>query len=190
MAQPAQVKPFFLYYPLHLIHGPSEAPARFLSLFPERDLTATAASYGMCGVCQCKDQRMGQFGPADVTRGQCRTVLAMTAALDWAVGELVDGLMDNELYDSTIIVFTSDVSTNRLRAAVQTRPHQLLFPLRLPSFLFHFRTAHNQGRVAQMRRFADGRRSCTKAGSKCRDSCTVRCCPQQYRAPFIAGSFT
>jgi hypothetical protein len=37
---------FFLYYPLHLIHGPSESPQRFLDLFPERNLTAPAASYG------------------------------------------------------------------------------------------------------------------------------------------------
>lgn len=109
MAQaPAPRKPFFLYYPLHLIHGPSEAPQRFLDLFPERDLAASAASYGMCGVCQCKDQRSGQFQPADATWGACRTVLAMAAALDWAVGEVVDGLHDAGLYNDTIIVYTSD----------------------------------------------------------------------------------
>ena len=107
-AAPKAAKPFFLYYPLHLIHGPNEAPQRFLDLFPERNLSATAASYGMCGVCQCKDQRSGDFAPSDVSWGACRTVLAMTAALDWAVGEVVDGLKDSGLYDDTIIIYTSD----------------------------------------------------------------------------------
>ena len=109
MAKPTQAKPFFLYYPLHLIHGPTEAPQRFLDLYPERNLSATAASYGMCGVCECKDQRMAVFGPAkDVPWGTCRTVLAMAAALDWALGELEDGLKDSGLYNNTIIIYTSD----------------------------------------------------------------------------------
>jgi arylsulfatase B len=106
--------PFFLLLPLHLIHGPSEAPRRFLEMFPERNLTATAASYGMCGVCECRSQRSGgKIGPHtyttnDVEWGACRTVLAMSAALDWAVGEIVDGLSDAGLYQNTVIVYTSD----------------------------------------------------------------------------------
>lgn len=108
MARPAQTKPFFLYYPLHLIHGPSMAPPRFFDQFPERNLTAPASSYGMCGVCQCKDQRSGDFGPADASWGSCRVVLAMAAALDWAVGALVDGLKDAGHYENTIVVYTSD----------------------------------------------------------------------------------
>jgi arylsulfatase A-like enzyme len=39
---------------------------------------------------------------------QCRTVLAMAAALDWAVGTVIDAMHTNGQYDSTIIVYTSD----------------------------------------------------------------------------------
>lgn len=87
-----------------------QAPQRFLDLFPERDLAAPASSYGMCGVCQCKDQGRdaGRFNLGDAEWGACRMVLAMAAALDWAVGELVDGLKDAGLYNNTIIVYTSD----------------------------------------------------------------------------------
>jgi arylsulfatase A-like enzyme len=107
-------KPFFLYYPLHLIHGPSEAPQRFLDKFPERNLSAPASSYGMCGVCECRSQRSGgkigrnPYTTSDVEWGDCRLVLAMSAALDWAVGELVDGLMDAGLYNNSILIYTSD----------------------------------------------------------------------------------
>jgi hypothetical protein len=52
----------------------------------------------MCGVCECASQRSGGkigknvYTTSDSTWGDCRTVLGMTSALDWAVGELVDGL--------------------------------------------------------------------------------------------------
>jgi arylsulfatase B len=107
-------KPLFLYYPLHLIHGPSQAPQRFLNKFPERNLSAPASSYGMCGVCECRSQRSGgkigsnPYTTSDIEWGDCRLVLAMSAALDWAVGELVDGLMDAKLYNNTILIYTSD----------------------------------------------------------------------------------
>ena len=94
----------------HLIHGPSQAPQRFLNMFPERNLSASAASYGMCGVCACTSTRTTKNhfdGSDDATWGQCRTVLAMAAALDWAVGATVDGLKDaHMLYNNTIIVYT------------------------------------------------------------------------------------
>ena len=40
-------------------------------------------------------------------RGALLLPLLQTAALDWAVGETVDGLKDAGLYNDTIIVYTS-----------------------------------------------------------------------------------
>ena len=118
-------KPFFVYLPFHLIHGPNQVPARFEELYPALNLSATAASQGMCGVCACAnpgDMPIG-FGegrdnglmqdiplraPGDVSWAECRTVLGMAAALDWAVGAVVDGLHDTKLWDDTIVVYTSD----------------------------------------------------------------------------------
>ena len=48
------------------------------------------------------------FPAEDVEWGACRTVLAMAAALDWAVGEIVDALHATSLYDNTVIFYSSD----------------------------------------------------------------------------------
>lgn len=46
-------KPWFLYLPFHLIHGPNQVPDEYMKLYPTLDPTASAASQGMCGVCEC-----------------------------------------------------------------------------------------------------------------------------------------
>ena len=57
----ASPPPFFLYLPFHLMHGPNQVTDRFLRLYPERNLSALAEDYGMCGVCGCASQKEGQY---------------------------------------------------------------------------------------------------------------------------------
>ena len=124
-------KPFFLYLPFHLIHGPNQVPAKYLELYPALNLSAPASALGMCGVCLCanpdgddvpaspvgfgegRDNGLGHGVPLqsgrDATWKDCRTVLAMAAALDWAVGAVVDGLKSHSgMYENTLVVYTSD----------------------------------------------------------------------------------
>ena len=106
-------RPFFLALPFHLIHGPNQVPQRFLDLYPEHNASVPARAFGMCGVCECaRPEARGALGihyqAKDATWGSCRTVLAMAAALDWAVGAIVDGLRTTGLWDNTLLVFTSD----------------------------------------------------------------------------------
>lgn len=103
------------YLPFHLIHGPNEVPEKFVDLYPRLDPARTAASQGMCGVCECADQSEGRdVGKWDLLRGgdatwhDCRTVLGMAAALDWAVGSVVDAIKANGHWDNTVIFYTSD----------------------------------------------------------------------------------
>ena len=107
-----QAKPtqnFFLWLPFHLIHGPNQVPDEYLALYPTLNLSATARSLGMCGVCDCSVTDHGPAtGGSDVTWEECRTVLAMAAALDWAVGTVVDALKANGQYGNTIIFYSSD----------------------------------------------------------------------------------
>jgi arylsulfatase A-like enzyme len=110
--------PFFLYLPFHLIHGPNQVPQKYLDLYPVLNLTATARSQGMCGVCECagvgsstQHQSVGsstQHQSKDALWKNCRTVLAMAAALDWAVGSVVDALKSNQQWGNTLIIYTSD----------------------------------------------------------------------------------
>ena len=92
-----------------MLQAPTRSRDKYLALYPERNLSATARSQGLCAVCDCV---VTDRGPAtdgsDVTWGQCRTVLAMAAALDWAVGTVVDALKANAQYDNTIIFYSSD----------------------------------------------------------------------------------
>ena len=47
--------PWFLYLPFHLIHGPNQVPDAYMALYPTLKPNQTAASQGMCGVCECAD---------------------------------------------------------------------------------------------------------------------------------------
>jgi len=108
--------PFFLYLPFHLIHEPSQVPQHFVELYPELDPRRSARSQGMCGVCECKgegDRTAGLWdlqpqNSRDATWGECRTVLGMAAALDWAVGSVVDALKASGQWNDTVIFYTSD----------------------------------------------------------------------------------
>ena len=79
-------KPYFLYLPFHLIHGPNQVPQKYEDLYdaarPGLDPEMSAESQGLCGVCACPSHSSG----ANASWAQCRTVLGMAAALDEAVG--------------------------------------------------------------------------------------------------------
>jgi arylsulfatase A-like enzyme len=101
-------KPFFLYLPFHLIHAPNQVPQRYEDLYdaayPGLVAARSAESQGLCGVCACPSHSNG----ANATWAQCRTVLAMAAALDESVGAVFDDLKVTKNYENTVIVYTSD----------------------------------------------------------------------------------
>jgi arylsulfatase A-like enzyme len=119
--------PFFLYLPFHLIHAPNQVPTKYLDLYPKLNLSASAKSQGLCGVCECAGIGVGDHGKGfdqdyarrnttvdsavgrggDATWSSCRTVLAMAAALDWAVGSIVDALKTNKQWENAIVIYTS-----------------------------------------------------------------------------------
>lgn len=112
-----EASPFFLLLPFHLIHGPNQVPQRYIDLYPELDPKKLAAEQGMCGVCECSNPDgtgylpelgYGQIPYSNATWQDCRTVLGMAAALDWAVGSIVDALHSTGLWNNTLIVYTSD----------------------------------------------------------------------------------
>ncbi len=103
-----QPKPYFLYLPFHLIHGPNQVPKKYEDLYdaayPTLDEGLSAESQGLCGVCACPSHSNG----ANATWAECRTVLGMAAALDEAVGEVFDALKAGSSYENSVIVYTSD----------------------------------------------------------------------------------
>ena len=70
-----QPKPYFLYLPFHLIHGPNQVPKKYEDLYdaayPTLDEELSAESQGLCGVCACPSHSNG----ANASWAECRTVL-------------------------------------------------------------------------------------------------------------------
>lgn len=69
--------------------------------YPHLDPELTTEEQGLCGVCACPSHSNG----VNAKWAQCRTVLAMAAALDEAVGEVFDDLKTSGAYDNTVIVY-------------------------------------------------------------------------------------
>lgn len=132
MAATSPAKPYFLYLPFHLIHGPSQVPQRYEDLyqqaFPYLDPELTAEEQGMCGVCACPSHSNG----VNATWATCRTVLGMTAALDQAVGEVFDGLKADGGYENSVLIFSSDKCVH---LPPPIRPPPSSIPLRASSHL-------------------------------------------------------
>jgi len=72
--------PFFMYLAFHNTHSPMEPKEEFLELYKDVE------------------------GITETRRGY----LGLLSGLDYAIGEIVDGLKKEGLYDDTIIVFSSD----------------------------------------------------------------------------------
>ena len=71
--------PFFLYLPYQALHAPLQVPRQYVDLVSD-----------------------------SVTDPERRVYLAMLAAIDDSIGQVVDSLKANDLYNNTIIVFTTD----------------------------------------------------------------------------------
>ena len=74
-------RPLYLYLSFQSVHGPDEVPARFEQLYAARHPEWSAARHVSAG---------------------------MVTALDEAVGQVVDTLMDTGLWDNTLCIFNSD----------------------------------------------------------------------------------
>jgi arylsulfatase A-like enzyme len=77
-AQGAEKKPFFLYLAYNAVHVPLQAPPQYAARFPDE-----------------KDDNR-------------RTMLAMLAAMDEGVGQLLTKLREHNLEEDTLIIFLSD----------------------------------------------------------------------------------
>jgi len=73
-----RARPFFLYLPFNAVHYPLESIAKYTDRFP------------------------------NIADGKRRTYAGMTAAMDDAVGRVLDTLRKNELEENTLIFFHSD----------------------------------------------------------------------------------
>ncbi|REK11930.1 MAG: sulfatase [Planctomycetota bacterium] len=73
-----KAEPFFLYLPFNATHGPLEAPPKYLKRF------------------------------ADIENKKRRTFAAMLAAMDDAVGTVLDALKKNQLEENTLVFFIGD----------------------------------------------------------------------------------
>ena len=69
----------FLYLPYQALHAPLQVPSQYLDRVPDH-----------------------------VTDDERRVYLAMLAAVDDSVGEIVTSLKEAGMYDNTVIVFTTD----------------------------------------------------------------------------------
>lgn len=92
--------PFFLYIAAQSIHTPLEAPAEYLALYPD--------------------------APSAVNSSDAQLIHAMVSALDDLVGNVTGKLKTSGLWDSTIMVFTSDV---RMLRSTQSRCFGILVGL-------------------------------------------------------------
>lgn len=72
-------KPFFLYMSHYAVHAPIEADSRFIQKYIDKGMNETEAKYA-----------------------------SMLESMDHSLGDLMDYVVDNELSDHTIILFTSD----------------------------------------------------------------------------------
>lgn len=75
----ADGKPLFVYLPYQSVHGPLEAPQKYIDMYKE--------------------------SISDMDR---RTYAGMVTALDVAVGEVEQMYKDHGLWDSTVLIFTTD----------------------------------------------------------------------------------
>jgi arylsulfatase A-like enzyme len=83
----AAEKPFFIYMPYFLVHGPAEARADYIQHFEEK----------------LKDVDLEEIGDKSHA-----TVAAMTKMLDEYCGQLIDKVNELGIDEDTIILFTSD----------------------------------------------------------------------------------
>eukprot|EP01083_Nonionella_stella_P212107 766306_1 len=89
--------PFFLMYSMHLPHYPSEIPQKHLQTFPNDENT-----------CQAENDYIYP-GFTDGTLFQCRSTLqSQVNLMDHIIGKVINTLKQNNLYDNTLIVFSTD----------------------------------------------------------------------------------
>ena len=89
--------PFFIMYSMHLPHYPTEIPAEYLEIFGDDE------NY-------CADNNDYIYpGYTNGTSFHCRSALqSQVKLMDVVVGDVVETLKQANLWDNTLIVFTSD----------------------------------------------------------------------------------
>ena len=80
----ASLPPFFMYLAFHSVHAPIQVPLKYLEMYNHLNET--------------KSEKR-------------RKMMAMVTALDDNVGKIVQHLKKRDLFDNTIFLFTSDVSS-------------------------------------------------------------------------------
>ena len=88
-------KPFFLYLPFQALHAPMQVSPSPLSIYTQCAPHQVPTEY----VRTLKDQK---------TSEERILVLGMLAAMDKAVGKVVDALKRSGDFDNTLLVFTTD----------------------------------------------------------------------------------
>lgn len=93
--------PFFLYVPIVLPHAELVVPEdsiiqKFRGMYPEKPFSGTDSGAAF---------RKGGYASQDYPRA---THAAMVSRIDLYVGQIIDKLKDEGIYENTLIVFTSD----------------------------------------------------------------------------------
>lgn len=94
------IQPLFLFYGPHVAHCPLQVPQEYLERFDFMTNDET----------MCQAQTSTVVGPHDTSpKFSCRKQYhAMVKVLDDIIGSLVDRLKRHDMWDNTLVVFTSD----------------------------------------------------------------------------------
>eukprot|EP01083_Nonionella_stella_P094766 265996_1 len=108
MAHNSEDEPFFIFYASHLPHYPSQLPSDCVEkgFYTEFD-----DDEGQCeqNVITNPDNQIYPDWEDDISGYYCRSLLqAQVSVLDDIIGQITDKLKENDFWENTLIVFTTD----------------------------------------------------------------------------------
>eukprot|EP01083_Nonionella_stella_P316956 1151965_1 len=108
MAHNSEDEPFFIFYASHLPHYPSQLPSDCVEkgFYTEFD-----DDEGQCeqNVIANPDNQIYPDWEDDISGYYCRSLLqAQVSVLDDIIGQITDKLKENDFWENTLIVFTTD----------------------------------------------------------------------------------
>jgi arylsulfatase A-like enzyme len=106
-------EPFFLYISLMAPHDPRTMPKKFRKMYKPDDIKLPENFLPEhpidTGALQIRDERLATFPRnPDEIKHHIAEYYAMISHLDYGLGQVIDTLKQNKLYENTIIVFAGD----------------------------------------------------------------------------------
>jgi arylsulfatase A-like enzyme len=131
-------KPFFMYLAFGIPHDPRVASQKFLDLYDEEAMPLPKNFMPKHpfdnGELMVRDEKLAAFPrPEMEIRKHLRDYYAIITALDEQIGRLITNLKERDLYENTIIIFSSDhglaIGSHGLMGKQNLYEHSMKSPL-------------------------------------------------------------